>query len=370
MPPTPRGRSETEEEIAARIRRNRLLLSAGAAAGVAAGFNAPLAGVFFALEIVQQNQPTIALPSSSSPVNVDTEAQSPNNEKQWFQPAEKDFLSGSGSITAILLASVLSALVSQVYIGDSLALSVPSYELKTPLVELPLYLLLGVVSGVVAAIFTALAQFSKAFFDGEVGPTIVQDTMQLLPKWTNPAIGGLICGVVGLVYPQILFFGYETLNTLLAIDSVPTDLVLTLLVVKTLTTAISAGSGLVGGTFAPSLFLGGMTGASFHNIISQMFILNPDSAFAMADVQAYAIVGAAGVLAALFRAPLTASLLLFELTRDYEVLLPVVASAGVGSLIGDLVEKSFEEKRRDRDAVSWGDLADDEDDIQQGKKSA
>ena len=73
---------------------------------------------------------------------------------------------------------------------------------------------------------------------------------------------------------------------------------------------------------------------------------------------------AAGVLAALFKAPLTASLLLFELTRDYEVLLPALASAGVGSIIGDLVEKALEETRRDRDAVSWGDLSDGDDDAQ------
>ena len=195
--------------------------------------------------------------------------------------------------------------------------------------------------------------------------------MRILPKWTKPVIGGVTCGVVGMFYPQILFFGYETLNTLLAKSYVPTDLVLTLLAVKTFTTAVSAGSGLVGGTFAPSLFLGGMVGASFHNIIAEMFLLAKDSTFQLADVQAYAIVGAAGVLAALFKAPLTASLLLFELTRDYEVILPVVASAGVGSVIGDLVEKTLEEKRRDRDAVSWGDLSDDDEvlKLQQQKKT-
>jgi H+/Cl- antiporter ClcA len=84
----------------------------------------------------------------------------------------------------------------------------------------------------------------------------------------------------------------------------------------------------------------------------------------LADVPAYAMVGAASVLAALFRAPLTASLLLFELTRDYDVILPLMASAGLGSLVGDVLDDKFKlyeernQRRRDKDSVSWGDLAD------------
>jgi H+/Cl- antiporter ClcA len=211
---------------------------------------------------------------------------------------------------------------------------------------------------VVAGTFTALAQISKGVFDGTVGPTILQDKMKKLPKYTKPVLGGLLCGLIGLVFPQVLFFGYETLNALLAKNAMPVSLVLALLAAKTFATAISAGSGLVGGTFAPSLFLGGMTGAAFHGIVEQMFFLSSASPFALADVQAYALVGAAGVLSALFRAPLTACLLLFELTRDYNVILPLMATAGVGSVVGDVVERLFEEKQRDRDAVSWGDLAD------------
>ena len=205
------------------------------------------------------------------------------------------------------------------------------------------------------------------------GPKELQNAMQIIPTWMKPALGGLIFSCIGTVYPQVLFFGYETLNTLLASKLVETNLVLSLLAVKTFTTALSAGSGLVEGTFAPSLFLGGMVGAAFHNVIAQMFMTLAHSSlvFELADVQAYALVGAAGVLAALFQAPLTASLLLFELTRDYDVILPVVASAGVGSVIGDLVEMNFEEKKRDRDAVSWGDLSDqfgDDDDAKQKRQ--
>jgi H+/Cl- antiporter ClcA len=354
--------TETETDIRARILRNRVLLCAGAAAGVAAGFNAPLAGVFFALEIVQQSLPPLTARTTDEASSSSSSLTAPD-PKVWFQQdKDKDFLSsGTGAITAVLLASVLSALVSQVFLGNHLALGVPSYQLNTPLVELPMYLLLGVLSGVVAGVFSFLAQLSKGFFKGEVGPFYVQETMKDLPKWSKPVIGGLTCGLVGLAFPQILFFGYVTFNALLAKSTVmPPDLVLPLVFVKMFTTAVAAGSGLVGGTFAPALFLGGMVGASFHDIVAQIFVLANVTPFQLADVQAYAIVGAAGVLSALFRAPLTASLLLFELTRDYEVLLPVLASAGVGSIVGDIVGKALEEVRRDRDAVSWGDLSDDD----------
>ncbi|CAJ1937882.1 unnamed protein product [Cylindrotheca closterium] len=363
MPPSlQRSDMLAEVDAAARLRRNRLLLSAGAAAGVAAGFNAPLAGVFFALEILQQNLPPLTISGSSGPL---TKSIGNNRKDQisWQQQVQQDYLSsGTGSITAILIASVLSALVSQVYLGEELALSVPSYQLNTPLVELPLYLLLGVVSGVVAGSFSALAQLSKRVFDGLSGPKRLRNRMKKMPQFFKPILGGLFCGVMGLAFPQILFFGYETLNALLANTSMSLGLILSLLAAKILATAVSAGSGLVGGTFAPSLFLGGMTGAAFHNIVQGLFKLSATaSPFFLADVQAYALVGAAGVLSALFRAPLTATLLLFELTRDYNVILPLMATAGVGSLVGDIVERTFEEKRRDRDSsVSWGDLATDD----------
>ena len=126
---------------------------------------------------------------------------------------------------------------------------------------------------------------------------------------------------------------------------------------------MSAGSGLIGGTFAPALFLGAMTGAAFHNAFSGLLdgALGGQFAFlpGMADLPAYTMIGSASVLAALFRAPLTASMVLFELTRDYDVILPLMVSAGLGSLVGDILDNKFEQakRRRDKDSVSWGDLA-------------
>lgn len=339
--------SGAPESVESRTMRSRLLLACGAAAGVSAGFNAPIAGVFFALEIVQG-----AFRGLSTSDNT--------NDDVTIATAT------SGNISAILISSVLSALISKQLLGDHLVFDVKEYALPTPLLELPVYVLLGAVSGLVAFCFTQAATVSKQVFDGETGPEPLRQLAQQLPNPAKPVVGGLICGLVGLAFPQILFFGYETLNALVANQSLPISLLLSLLLVKIFTTAIAAGSGLVGGTFAPSLFLGGMVGACFHNVMTLVLVdatavqvvLPGGPMLQLADVPAYAMVGAASVLAALFRAPLTASLLLFELTRDYEVILPLMASAGVGSLVSDLVEQKFERlKRRDEDAVSWGDLS-------------
>jgi len=335
------------------VHRNRLLLSCGAAAGVSAGFNAPIAGVFFALEIVQG---AFASAAQSDDSGRTLEPETPTQT--------------TGDITAILVASVLSALVSHSILGEHMVLKLSEYTLQTPLTELPMYLLLGGTCGVVAFLFTQTAKAAKAFFEGDVGSQEIRDVMKSIPNSAKPVIGGLLCGLIGLVFPQVLFFGYGTLNTLLTNSSLPTMVLLSLLVVKTAATALAAGSGLVGGTFAPALFLGAMAGASFHNIMASLiqFAMDTDMPFLhdvamqLTDVPAYTMIGAASVLAALFRAPLTASMLLFELTREYDVILPLMVSAGVGSIIGDILEEKVEreqviELRRDRDTVSWGDLS-------------
>ena len=327
---------------------NRRLLSCGAAAGVAAGFNAPVAGVFFALEVMG---------NTYSKINNDRFALAAGEvtPPSSLSHMDKRELSATERISPILLSSVLSTLASQTLLGSHYVLSLSSYDLKNPSIELPLYMILGIVSGGVAFSFSEIAKLSRSFFD---------ETLDGVPNYVKPMIGGLFCGIVGVFYPQILFFGYETLNNLLSKKSLSIGLILTLLGVKTVTTAVSAGSGLVGGTFAPALFLGAMTGAAFHNGFTFLFDTVLDLQrfpylHGMADLPAYAMIGAASVLAALFRAPLTASMVLFELTRDYEVILPLMVSAGLGSLVADILEDKFEQvkRRRDRDSVSWGDLS-------------
>jgi H+/Cl- antiporter ClcA len=342
----------SKEDVEARVRRNRLLLSCGAAAGVSAGFNAPLAGVFFALEVVQSALPSYTIPQLISDNSNDL------STSEVIELEQESLSAEPSSITAILIASVVSGLVARVLLGNELALVLTSFEIATPLLELPLYLLQGALSGLVAVAFSQSAKLAKRTFDGDAGPGPVKKAFGSLPRFSRPIIGALTCGIVGTFYPQVLFFGYETLNGLLSNNAIPTVTLLTLLAAKIFTTAVSAGSGLVGGTFAPSLFLGGMCGASFHNIVQWLFrtfdltsiggysILFPMGiVFQLADVPAYAMVGAASTLAALFRAPLTASLLLFELTRNYDILIPLLASAGVGSLVSDIVENKIEARK-------------------------
>lgn len=314
------------------IKHNRLLLSCGGAAGVAAGFNAPIAGIFFALEVIQGTFSSIGTPNINNNVNGGTGAPTDSGAANSIN---ENLMSTKGGISSIVLSAVLAALISKTLLGDELVFKVTEYSLKTPLLELPLYLLLGSLCGVFAFAFSQLSNGSKQLFDGELGPEPLRDSMTAIPSVAKPVLGGLFCGLVGIAYPQILFFGYETLNNLLTKTSLSTELLLTLLAVKMVTTSVASGSGLVGGTFAPSLFFGGMLGASFHNVFEYLFQSYGDG---LAELPAYAMIGSASVLAALFRAPLTASLLLFECTREYEIILPLMASAGLASVVADVLE--------------------------------
>ena len=162
-----------------------------------------------------------------------------------------------------------------------------------------------------------------------------------------------MCGLVGLYAPQVLFFGYTTLDSLLEDSSnLSTEYLGMLCALKLLLTALCSSSGLVGGTFAPSLFLGATAGAVYHDVAAAGVKHAADSLVALqtsigvepgawgvlpqlqvAGAPAYAMVGAASCLSGIFNAPLTASLLLFELTHDFDVVLPLMLSAGLSSLI-------------------------------------
>lgn len=302
------------------VKHNRLLLSCGGAAGVAAGFNAPIAGIFFALEVIQG-----FFSSIGRKTNGDSEIDTTEN-----------LISTKGGISSIVLSAVLAALVCKTMLGDELVFKVADYSLKTPLLELPLYLFLGSLSGILAFTFLQLSAFTKLVFDGEFGPGFARTIIKAMPTLLKPMLGGLFSGVVGLKIPQILFFGYETLNNLLSKSTLTSGLLLSWLSAKMIATSIAMSSGLVGGLFAPALFFGGMLGACFHNIFEYLF----DSiGRGIAEQPAYAMIGSASVLAALFRAPLTASLILFECTREYDVIVPLMASCGIASIVTDVLEQ-------------------------------
>ncbi|SRR5579883_794898 len=272
--------------------RQRLLLGAGAAAGLAAGFNAPIAGVFFALEVV------LGTTFATSAVSV------------------------------VLLSAVVAALIAQIGLGGQPPFTLPSYEVRSPL-ELPLYLGLGLFASLVSIAYTQSIQLVQRFFDGDV-PGF--GWMSQIPVLLRPALGGLCVGVVALQFPQILGIGYETVEAMLRDVQFSLPLLLSLLIVKLTMTAISLGSGLVGGLFAPAMFLGASLGAAYGKAAAALLPIDPSS---LAAPPAYAMVGMAAVLAASARAPLTAILLLFELTRDYRIILPLMAAVGLSVWLVD-----------------------------------
>jgi H+/Cl- antiporter ClcA/CBS domain-containing protein len=266
--------------------RQRLLLGAGAAAGLAAGFNAPIAGVFFALEVV------LGTTFATSAVSV------------------------------VLLSAVVAALFSQIGLGGQPAFTLPSYEVRSPL-ELPLYVGLGLFASLVAIAYTQAIKLCQRFFQGQLAGC---SWMANLPPALRPVIGGICVGVVALFFPQTLGIGYETIEAMLSDVQISLLLLVALLCVKLAMTAISLGSGLVGGLFAPAMFLGASLGAAYGKLLPLLPFIQASE---IAAPPAYAMVGMAAVLAASVRAPLTAILLLFELTRDYRIILPLMSAVGL-----------------------------------------
>ncbi len=265
--------------------RQRLLLGAGAAAGIAAGFNAPIAGVFFALEVVLGTTFT------------------------------------STSVSVVLLAAVVAAWIAQICLGSQPAFALPMYEVRSPL-ELPLYIGLGLLAAGVSILYTTSIRLAENAFLGQI-PCLVW--LGRLPRWLCPAIGGGCVGLAALQWPQILGVGYDTIEAMLEDVQFSLTLLLTLLAVKLAMTALSLGSGLVGGIFAPAMFLGASLGSAYGKLLATVPVISS----VIAAPPAYAMVGMAAVLASSADAPLTSILLLFEITRDYRIVLPLMTAVGL-----------------------------------------
>lgn len=266
--------------------RRKLLLSAGAAAGLAAGFNAPIAGVFFALEVILRTT----------------------------------FAASTASV--VLLAAVVSAWIAQIGLGSRPAFALPAYEVRS-LMELPLYVGLGLLASLVSLLYVQGLRLSQRCFQGKVAGL---QWLSRIPQPLHPVIGGVCLGLVSLKLPQILGVGYETVESMLQDVQFPLQLTMSLLVVKLIMTAISFGSGFVGGVFAPALFLGASLGSVYGKVLAMALPMLHNY---IASPPAYAMVGMAAVLAGSVRAPLTAILLLFELTHDYRIVLPLMAAVGL-----------------------------------------
>ena len=295
--------------------RIRLLIGAGGAAGLAAGFNAPIAGVFFALEVLLRD-------------SYRTNKSSPNSD-----------------VSVVVIASVISALVSQISLGERPAFSLPVYEVRSYW-ELPLYLGLGVLASVVALLFTRSIKQAKKFFAGEWA---IAPFMRTLSMPIKLLIGGLCVGIIALTFPEVIGIGYETVESILQDTPFTIPLLIILLVVKLLLTAISSASGFVGGIFAPSIFLGAVLGSLYGQAIAYFL----PASIPIAASPAYALVGMAAVLAGTVRAPLTSVLLLFEMTRDYRIVLPLMAAVGLCAWVLDQIDTS---KSADRMIMQWSGL--------------
>ncbi|KAL0041460.1 hypothetical protein WJX79_004162 [Trebouxia sp. C0005] len=281
-------------------RRLLSLVAAGSGAGVAAGFNAPISGVFFAVETVLQAQ--------GSDLRRNSAETTPGL-----------------TIAMVLLASVLAAIVSQAGLGQAPAVRVPDYQLQS-ILELPLILGFGACCGAVSASFAYSNQVTADLFQ--------RIEQQGVPTPLMPAIGGLVTGLMALQYPEVLYQGFGNVNAILQNrDHFAPLLLFQILAVKILCTSVSKGSGLVGGAYAPSIFMGATLGSAFGGTAS---LLMTPMGIPVAAPQAYALVGVAAMLAANCQVPLTSVLLLFELTQDYSIILPTLAAVGISYWVASL----------------------------------
>ncbi len=260
--------------------RIRVLVATGAAAGISAAFNAPIAGVFFAIEIVLGELST-------------------------------------GAFGMVVLGSVVSSVFTRALVGPTPAFPIPPYAFNGA-IELPLYFLLGLLAVPVSLTYIRSLYAFHDWFERVPWP-----------RWISPVIIGLVLGVVGLKYPELLGDSYDAIADILFGRNLVPSLLLLFLVLKMLLTSLSLGAGFVGGVFAPSLFLGAALGGAYGAFIDQIF---PQLQF---HPSAFALVGMAAVLAGTVRAPITAIMLLFEMTNDYRIFLPLMFAVVISVFVSE-----------------------------------
>ncbi|BBO84975.1 chloride channel protein [Desulfosarcina ovata subsp. sediminis] len=253
-----------------------VFLACGAAAGIAATFNAPMAGMLFAVEIIL----------------VDFEI---------------------SYLSHIAISAVAATVVSHQFLGNLPAFDIPPYTLVSYW-EILLYGLLGIIAG-----FVSIA-FIKSI-------SIVEDTLNRfrIPSGLQPAVGGLIVGLLAVKVPHVLGVGYQSVNLILT-GKMALDIIAVVLVCKLAATSFSIGGGFSGGIFAPSLVLGALLGGIFGVAVNHLF---PEWS---AAYPAYGLVGMGAIVSGVTMAPITAIFTIFELTYNFEIILPLITSC-ITSLI-------------------------------------
>ncbi|MEA3416176.1 MAG: chloride channel protein [Thermodesulfobacteriota bacterium] len=255
----------------------RVCLASGAAAGIAATFNAPIAGTFFAVEIILME------------IEI-------------------------AHISHIIISSIVASVLSRIFWGEFPAFIVAPFQL-TNYWELSIYLALGLLAGVVAIFFVRLTYAIDGLF-----------CRLRIAEWIKPAIGGLLLGLIALKLPHVMGVGYETVNLSLA-GSLGLKMAVLLLFAKILATSLSIGSGMSGGIFAPSLVLGATLG-TIVGIIANYLL--PDLTLSPCH---YALAGMGAVVAGATLAPITAILTIFELTYSYQIILPLMVACITSAII-------------------------------------
>ncbi len=287
--------------------RMKVYIAAGAAGGIAGMFNAPLAGIFFASEIVLLGTFEIS------------------------------------SFAALVIASAISTVVTRAYYGEIPAFPIPHYELVNPFVEIPLYSMLAIIVGLIAVLYIRVFYWVRDKYDA----------LPMHPQ-LKPISGAFLLGCMAMAYPQIMGDGYNFIESVLNGEGAIL-LLFVLVFMKIIATSITLGSGGAGGVFAPALFIGAMIGGCFGHIVNYIF-----PTFT-ADPGAYATVGIGAFLAASTHAPMTAIFLLFEMTGNYLIIIPIMLT----SIIGVMVSKKFS-----HDSIDTVDFTREGIDIHEGREAA
>ena len=246
----------------------RMMVHAACVAGVAAAFNTPIAGVTFVMEEIIGDL-------------------------------------SARHVTYFIFAAVSAAMISRHLLSDHAVFDVPQYTLGHP-AELILYVLLGVLAGILSVAFIRLLIWSIDRFQ-----TLI------IPSYLKPALGGLIVGTLALYVPHVLGGGYQTITAAMQ-NQLPWIFMGLLVICKFIATVASYSSGTAGGLFAPSLFLGAMLGGSLAGLIDTL------SGTQVLTSGAFALVGMGAVFVGVIRTPMTSILIIFEMTNDYALILPLM----------------------------------------------